>query len=90
MSSKWTLIENPAWAGIEAQPLAGSACHDHSHFVTVQCHCGEQMHMHQTQWAVARGNSIASICKGCGDLLTFPPRFFDKTLKEMRKRGWIV
>ena len=70
--------------------LRGSDCHDRSHFVTVECGCGEQMHMHETQWRKAEGLPIGSRCKGCGDLLVFPAGHFEGVLAEMRRRGWIA
>lgn len=89
--SEWTMVENPAWAGIEPQALSGSACHDHSHFLTVQCHCGEQMHMHESKTRdLPRHVGVASMCKGCSDLLTFEPGYFHKTFAEMRRQDWII
>ena len=90
-SDKWDLVENPAWAGRAPQALAGSECHDHSHFVTIQCSCGEQMHMHETQTrSLPKHLGVGSMCKGCGDLLTFEPGFFRQTFATMRKQGWIT
>jgi hypothetical protein len=86
----WKLVPNPAWAGVEPVQLTGSECHDRSHFVTVQCACGEQMHMHQTQWQHAGDQAIGSRCHGCGELMLFEPGFFDRSLDAMRDRGWIA
>jgi len=50
VTNAWALVDNPAWAGHTppAEPLTESACHDRSHFITVQCACGEYMHIHET------------------------------------------
>jgi hypothetical protein len=88
--SNWRTVANPNWAGRQPTPLAGSECHDGTHFVTVQCSCGEQMHMHQSQWNVAQGQGIASRCHGCSEVLLFEPGFFDKALSDMREQGWIA
>lgn len=88
--SNWETIPNPAFDGLQPQRFTVSDCHDHSHFVTVQCACGEQMHMHQTQWARANGQAIGSQCHGCGQLLVFPPGHFDQVLDQMRTDGWIA
>lgn len=88
--NEWKTVENPGWAGVEPRRLTGSECHDRSHFVTVECSCGEQMHMHETQWQKAEGLAIGSRCKGCGDLLVFPPSHFEGVLAEMRRQGWIA
>jgi len=55
------LVRNPGWNVVPEEPFTTSACHDFSHFVTVQCRCGEQMHMHQTAWErVPETQGIAS------------------------------
>lgn len=91
--SDWLLVANPAWAGLQppAEPMRESACCDHSYLVTVQCRCGEQMHMHQSSWQRAMPHEgIASRCHGCGQTLLFPAGYFDQVLGEMRRQGWIA
>jgi hypothetical protein len=91
--SDWQLIENPDWAGKQPpdEPFTESACHDHSHFVTIRCGCGAQSHVHETAWRKApKDHGIASRCKACWTLLEFPPGYFDQSLAEIRKRGWIA
>ena len=39
---------------------------------------------------VPRDTMIGSQCKGCGDLLTFPPGYFHKAFAKMRRDGWIA
>jgi len=48
--SDWKLIPNPAWEGKLSRPLGRIAtCHDGTAFLTVQCQCGGQMHLHYSQ-----------------------------------------
>lgn len=87
----WKLVRNPGWNVVPEEPFTQSACHDFSHFVTVQCACGEQMHMHQTAWEqVPATVGIASKCHGCGKVLEFPPSYFQGALDAMREGGWIA
>jgi len=88
---QWELVKNPEWTGKTPQHFTESLCHDHSHFVTVQCRCGEQMHMHQTAWErVPETQGIASKCHSCGRLMKFPPSYFQGALAAMRESGWIA
>ena len=90
MHDQWVLVDNPAWAGVKPSGLTESSCCDRSHCLTVECGCGEQMHMHESKTKqVPRGSGVASRCLGCGDLLTFPPGYFAKAFAEMRRQGWI-
>lgn len=89
----WDLVGNPDWnnVAVPAQPFTQSGCHDGSHFVTVQCRCGEQMHMHESATRhVPADVGVASNCKGCGRRLEFPPSYFAESFDELRRRGWIT
>jgi len=93
MIDGWMLVDNPLYLGKEppAQPMTESACHDRSHFLTVQCQCGEQMHLHESQWRGAPpGVAIATYCHGCERVLTFPPGYFEDALRQLRRLGWIA
>jgi hypothetical protein len=86
----WRLEENPAWVGQQPSGLTESACHDHSHVLTIVCSCGEEMHFHETDAArVPSKAGIATKCKGCGELLRFEPGYLQHAFAEMRKQGWI-
>jgi ribosomal protein S27E len=92
--SDWQLVRNPQWpAGARPpeRPFTESLCCDHSHFITVQCAaCGEQMHMHESATRkVPHRQGVASTCKGCGELLLFPPGTFAATFQTLRRQGWI-
>jgi hypothetical protein len=87
----WALVDNPAWAG--KTPGDGTlepACHDKSHFVTIACTCGEQMHIHESQLAGHDFDDIGAPCKGCGELLLFPPGVLPGAFATMRRQGWIT
>jgi hypothetical protein len=88
----WKLVDNPAWAGKRPEaPLERSDCHDNSHFLTVQCQCGDYLHMHETQLAaVPAGTGMVSRCTGCHRPLIFKPGFFAGAFAEMRRGGWIA
>lgn len=68
---RWTLVPNPA------HKPAGNptpACHDRSRFMTIQCRCGNAMHVHETQLARPTADGlVVVICKpaigGCGEIL---------------------
>lgn len=88
---RWELVANPGWAGQKPQHLERSACHDQSHFVTVQCRCGEQMHMHESAVKdLLPTQGVMSRCKGCGRTMKFPPSYFAGAFAEMRRLGWIA
>jgi ribosomal protein S27E len=89
-NQQWTWVESPAYAGRRPSPLQ-AGCHDRSPFLTVACsRCGEQMHLHETQLShVPTSAEIGSRCKGCGELLVFPPGTFARGFAELRKRGWL-
>ena len=89
---QFLLVDNPDWAGRSPpdQPLTQSACHDRSHFITVQCACGAQMHMHESAVRGHRRDRIGSRCHGCGDILTFEPGFFQAAFANLRRQGWIA
>lgn len=88
---EWELVRNPLWAGQKPQRLERSDCHDGSHFLTVQCRCGEQMHMHESAVKnVSPYEGVASQCKGCARILEFPPSYFAGAFAEMRRLGWIA
>lgn len=90
MTDPWALVDNPAWAGKTPSGLEHSGCHDGSHMLTVECSCGHQMHLHESQTrTVPRRLSIAAECKGCGELLTFEPGYVANAFAEMRRQGWI-
>lgn len=85
----WTLIDNPAWTDRNVPRALKPACHDGSPFLTVECSCGNQMHLHESYTArVSRHLGIASQCKSCGEMLTFPPGLFHQAFKQMRELGW--
>ena len=90
MPETWQVVDNPAWQGRQPAALERSACHDGSHVLTVECDCGHQMHLHESQTRRYPRVSIAAICQGCGELLTFPPGFVSKAFADMRRQGWIV
>jgi ribosomal protein S27E len=91
MTDKWTLVDNPAWAGVKPDHLEHSGCHDGSHCVTIRCDCGNEMHLHESETKRVAGHlSIAAVCRGCGDLLTFPPGSIANAFAEMRRQGWII
>ena len=86
----WSLVDNPEWAGRKPEAFTESACHDGSHCLDIQCGCGERMHMHESQTRnVPPDVGVASGCKACGRVLTFPPGYFAEAFAEMRRRGWI-
>lgn len=89
----WQLVSNPEWSHNKPpeQPFTESGCCDHSHFITVQCRCGEQMHMHESATRkVPLGHGIASRCHGCNRLMKFPPSYFAGAFAELRRLGWII
>jgi bacterioferritin-associated ferredoxin len=90
---QWELVANPDWAGlsIPTTPFPASACHDLSHFITVQCRCGERMHMHESAVKdVPSDVGIASRCKRCKRIMKFPPSYFAGAFAELRRLGWIA
>jgi len=89
----WTLVANPAWAGHEppAEPLSESACHDRSHFITIQCECGEQMHFHESMLEhVPAEHDLGSRCRHCHKLLRFKAGTLPGFFAELRRQGWII
>jgi hypothetical protein len=91
MTKRWELVSNPGWAGQVPQRLKQSGCHDHSHFLTIQCRCGEQMHMRESAVKdVPSVVGIASRCKRCKRTMKFPPSYFTGAFAEMRRLGWIA
>jgi len=85
----WELVRNAGWERRQPGALQESDCHDHSHFLTIECDCGETMHIHETQIAHIR-TDIGSVCHGCDHLLMFPRGIFAKAFAEMRQQGWIT
>jgi ribosomal protein S27E len=92
MKHQFELVDNPAWVGKPkpAAPFPESDWHDRSHFVTIECSCGEAMHMHESFVSNLQHKRTASECKGCGDILTFEPGFFAAAFHELRRQGWII
>lgn len=89
--SDWKLIPNPEWKDQSPRPLGPATCHDGSPFITVECTCGEHMHMHETQTAAVPDNlGVASRCHGCGEILQFQPGFFTGSFAEFRRQGWTI
>lgn len=87
--SGWVFAENPAFAGQQPRPLQ-PACHDRSPFITVRCHCGAELHLHETQLAAVPGDTaIGVVCKGCGEALVFEPGELQAGFARMRADGWI-
>jgi hypothetical protein len=89
MIRTWTVVPNPAWAGVEPSGFTESACHDLSHFVGITCCCGEQMHVHETQIDGQEAAMMGAACKGCGELLMFEPGELHGMFAELRNQGWI-
>jgi hypothetical protein len=86
----WTIAPNPAYAGRTPRPLQ-PACHDRSPFLTVQCACGYELHLHETQLAgIAATDEIATRCHQCADPLIFPVTQLRGAFTQMRKDGWIA
>jgi hypothetical protein len=86
----WTLVPNPELAGKEPRLLT-AACHDRTPFLTAVCRCGAAMHLHESQLAELPPEAeVAANCKGCGELLVFPPGWFAAGFAEMRAAGWIA
>jgi hypothetical protein len=87
--SDWRLVENPAYAGKTPTPMTAT-CHDGTPFLTVQCACGEPMHLHESQIEPLPPEAeIATHCKGCGVLLSFPPGHFQAAFAQLRAEGWL-
>jgi len=86
----WRWLENPAYAGKPAQKLTAD-CHDHSPFITIQCSCGFDNHIHESSIIeVPPDRGIGSRCHGCEDVLTFEPGELHAAFAELRGRGWIA
>jgi len=83
MPNKWTLIPNPALRGKDPAKLK-PICHDRTPFLTIQCSCGYQMHIHQSQIENIPAETIISICHRCGDVLEFSKKW----LLNAIKRAW--
>jgi hypothetical protein len=49
--SEWRWLENPAYAGRTPQKLTAD-CHDGSPFITIQCSCGFDNHVHRAYQAL--------------------------------------
>jgi hypothetical protein len=87
-SPGWELRPNPEYVG-EPRPIK-AVCHDGSPFLTVVCGCGEPQHFHESQLEQVPGHAeIASRCRGCPQLLVFPPGWFQSAFAQMRSDGWI-
>lgn len=90
--SAWQLVPNLDWRDRTPppEPFSESACCDRSHFVTIACRCGEQMHMHESKTRdLSPEARVLSTCKGCGEVFVFPPKQFSQAFEELRRSGWI-
>jgi hypothetical protein len=85
----WALVPNPAWAGQSPRFLCESDCHDRSHFLTLECHCGAPLHLHESQIAGREHAPIAARCPECRDTLMFKPGVLHEGFARMREQGWI-
>ena len=84
----WQLVENPAFEGRAPAPLKPD-CHDRSPFITIQCECGFDNHVHES--SIVEVPAIAAIstrCNECGEVMEFPPAFLHMAFFELRQRGW--
>lgn len=86
----WDIVENPSYDGMIPKKLGKSLCHDGSPFLTVECPCGEQMHMHESAVLGYDHDTIGSCCRACGNLMMFEPGTFSTAFAEMRRRGWLA
>lgn len=89
--SNWKTVPNPAWEGIEPQRFTQSECHDRSHFVTIECTCGYQGHLHESSISTLPDSPrVGTHCKGCGDVMIFEPGELSGMFAAMREQGWIA
>lgn len=88
--SEFVLIPNPAYAGRKPR-IMEAACHDRTPFITIECQCGEQMHLHESQTArVPADAEICTGCKRCGNPLVFPSGYFARAFAQLRAEGWLA
>lgn len=83
------IVPNPAYEG-RKPTLLTPACHDGTPSLDVQCDCGHQMHVHESQITEYAFSVIISTCHGCGEPLVFPSGFFPEAFGQMRADGWIA
>lgn len=84
----WELVDNPVFYG-RARGLLEPDCHDRSPFVTIQCACGFDNHVHESSIVeVPPDRGIGSRCNGCQGILEFPPGVLHNAFAELRRRGW--
>lgn len=84
------LVPNPSYAGKTPRPLL-AACHDRTPFLTAQCDCGYQLHLHESQLATLPDHAIIETrCHACGGQLVFPPHFFEDAFQQLRDEGWLA
>jgi len=84
----WELRANPNYTG--APVILRAVCHDRTPFLTVVHDCGFELHFHEGQLAAVPPEvELASACKGCGELMVFPPGHFQAAFAQMREDGWI-
>ena len=88
--TNWGLVRNPDWAGRAPTPLQAS-CHDGTPFITIRCDCGEDMHMHESQFAAVPDDAeIVTRCHECDETLVFLPGYFPETFARLRAEGWLA
>lgn len=88
---RWTLAENPAYAGREPTPVE-AVCHDGTPFITIQCpRCGADLHMHESQLArlPEEVTTISLGCPTCRGRADAPARMLTEAFADMRRTGWI-
>jgi hypothetical protein len=86
------LIDNPAFGARgprTPRPLL-PVCHDRSPLLTIQCACGAELHVHETQLPSDPSVAVGCPCRGCGEVLLFEPGRLQEAFGEMRGRGWIT
>jgi len=84
-SYKWILIPNPALKGIDSTKLV-PICHNGTPFLTIQCGCGYQMHIHRSQIDRKQAEIIISQCHACGELLEFNRKWLLTAINEAWKK----
>jgi hypothetical protein len=85
----WTIAPMPAYVRRAPRPLR-AICHDGSPFVSIQCACHYQLHLHETQLDAIDASEIGTYCHQCNELLVFPVAQLRDAFTQMRKDGWIT
>jgi hypothetical protein len=81
--SSWKLVPNPNLKGVDPSKLQ-PICHDKTPFLTIQCSCGYQMHIHLSQIENIPQEMIISRCHNCNQLLFFEKKW----LLEAIQKAW--